>query len=801
MANNMEQQTLSPTTALIQGIKIPMLVFASAFLVPFIVFYVLRTTPVGAAFAEDTLMHSVLNIIIIAFSLYTIRYYYKLYIKSPKACFLFSSLSIFVFTAIFSIHSAVMMSHGTSPEGQMLLDVTEYYSLFFSALFFIGMLLPFKEERGFLYDNRKKIYLGVTAALFAGMAGVLVSESAVGALYGAVDSISVLTAVILVTMALFLSFEFSKTRNPLFLYFIFGLIVMASSGYIPLFYAGGGLLWWYVHLAFPMGYTAIFIGFINYERGDLNFRLFFGGIPFYKKIGTKLALTIFMTGLIPLLSFGFLVFVAAQSSLAHPVFGGILSPATPLGDTESLRLLMFRLFLMISLLFVLSAFFSFYFAGKLVLPLKKLNEAAGKVAAGEIGAHVDIKTGDEIETLGDSFNIMATKLSMLYADMDEQIKEKTAELSRRVAETDALIVSRTRELSQERARLIASINSIPFGFLIANREGLVIMENAVLMKLFGLEEKKGIVIDDISKHLQKDLDLRARVEDCMKEQKVCEIKEILFGSKFLRGIIAPIVTGDDFGWAIGYVILFEDITEAKVLERSRDEFFAVASHELRTPLTAIRGNTAMLQDMLKDKDAYADTKDMLADIHEASVRLIAIVNDFLDVAGLEQGNVNVVMENARVDITLLIEHALRNLKDTAEKKGLGFRFNKPDHAIFVLGDNGRLTQVLVNIIGNAIKFSPGGFITIEISPEPEKKSVKVSVKDSGIGIATERQTLLFHKFQQAGEQILARDVTQGTGLGLYISKLLIERMGGTIGLLKSVPGEGSTFYFTVPIAK
>ena len=360
------------------------------------------------------------------------------------------------------------------------------------------------------------------------------------------------------------------------------------------------------------------------------------------------------------------------------------------------------------------------------------------------------------------------------------------------------VLKQTRELKEERARLIASINSIPFGFLLANKDGRVLLENAVLTKLFDLDDKKGIAIEDIGKHLGKDFDLLAQVDECMTEKKVCEMKEILFGSKFLRGIIAPIIAGDDLGGSIGYVLLFEDITETKVLERSRDEFFAVASHELRTPLTAIRGNTAMLQDMLNNKGVDADVKDMLSDIHEGSVRLINIVNDFLDVASLEQGNTN--MENTRFDISETIEHVLRDLKTATEKKSLAIRFKKPDNLPLVLGDKSRLGQVLTNLIGNAVKFSSKGDVTVEILLVPERKELKVLVTDCGIGISPERQALLFHKFQQAGEQVLARDITQGTGLGLYISRLLIEKMGGTMGLSKSAPGAGSTFYFTVPVA-
>src|SRR3989338_2487658 len=276
------------------------------------------------------------------------------------------------------------------------------------------------------------------------------------------------------------------------------------------------------------------------------------------------------------------------------------------------------------------------------------------------------------------------------------------------------------------------------------------------------------------------------------------MKEIILGAKVLRGIIAPIITGGGGTKTIGYVLLFEDVTEAKVLERSRDEFFSIASHELRTPLTAIRGNSEMINTLYKDKIVDRDMADMLSDIHEASVRLIDIVNDFLDVARLEQGNV--VVEKTPFDVAEPIERVFRDLRLSLEKKGLAFSFKKPQGLPLVLGDKGRLEQVVMNLLGNAIKFSSKGLVGIEIVIELEKNRLKILVSDTGMGMSPENQMLLFHKFQQAGEKILARDVTQGTGLGLYISKLLIDRMGGTMGLVKSAPGEGSTFYFTLPLA-
>ncbi len=381
-----------------------------------------------------------------------------------------------------------------------------------------------------------------------------------------------------------------------------------------------------------------------------------------------------------------------------------------------------------------------------------------------------------------------TKLAIL--NLLEDIEEEKEGVERKV-------VLRTRELEVERSRLLASINSLSFGFIIADLNHRILLKNNAMLELFGAESKEIISIENISSLFGKEFDIKGEAERCVKGGKVCEIKEIVFGKKFLRGIIAPIVMAHDHGEIIGYVFLLEDITEAKVMERSREEFFAVASHELRTPLTAIRGNAEMILDMYADKVTDKDMKEMLVDIDTSSVRLIEIVNDFLEVSRLEQGRIQIKKEV--FNISEVIERVIRNLEGSAKKRGLPLLYVVPKAPLTnVIADKNRVEQIMVNLISNAIKFTEKGSVSINVESIPN--FLKIQVIDTGIGISPHNQTLLFRKFQQAGEKILARDITQGTGLGLYISQLLVSSMGGTIALEKSTFGEGSTFTFTIPIA-
>lgn len=376
-------------------------------------------------------------------------------------------------------------------------------------------------------------------------------------------------------------------------------------------------------------------------------------------------------------------------------------------------------------------------------------------------------------------------------------KEKALELAliEEKKNVDLKVIERTKELKEERARLLSSINSIPFGFIIADSKNNIIMKNNAMMDIFHFDGNKNISLDDMVGFFDKDFNLKVKIEQCSKSQKVCELDEISLNDKIFRGIIAPIIITENND-NIGYVLLLEDITEEKILERSKDEFFAVASHELRTPLAAIRGNSSMLLDLpsehLKDKDA----NEMLLDINEASKRLIGIVNDFLDASRLEQGKIEIV--NNKFDLFETINKTVKSVEELASSKNLGVEFIQgEDKMLEINADKGKVEQILLNLIGNGIKFTKAGKIVVTTSVE--SNFVKISVSDTGPGISSKNETLLFRKFQPAGEHILTRDVTKSTGLGLYISRMLVSKMGGTIGLEKSVVGEGSTFFFTVPI--
>jgi len=328
-----------------------------------------------------------------------------------------------------------------------------------------------------------------------------------------------------------------------------------------------------------------------------------------------------------------------------------------------------------------------------------------------------------------------------------------------------------------------------------------LIKNLALDSILGLEDHAQVLLlgdmSGIEEILMKSgFDLRSAYQRTISEHVTTEFKDVTLGGKFLHIYIAPIISPIDGTTINGASVIVEDTTEAKLFEQGRDEFFSIASHELRTPLTAIRGNASMLIEYYGDKMLDQDMREMIDDMLISSERLIRIVNDFLDVSRLEQRRMQFNLEQC--DVNKIIREAMGELRDLATKQSLTIEFAEAPALPAILADTFRVKQVLTNLVGNAIHYTDAG--GINITAEVVGKMVKIKVRDSGVGISLQDSSLLFRKFQQVGDNILARKV-MSTGLGLYISKLMVESMGGVIALEESVPGKGSTFSFTLPVFK
>jgi len=388
----------------------------------------------------------------------------------------------------------------------------------------------------------------------------------------------------------------------------------------------------------------------------------------------------------------------------------------------------------------------------------------------------------------------STKQAML--NLLEDAKGLEDKLKEEKEGVEQKVVERTKQLVNEQARLMSSIRSLSLGFIMTNMAGKVVLINDPVKKILDTPSKPA-QFDDLVSLFGTTVDIKSLRNSTIEARGPVHVDSMQYKGKWIRLFMAPVITQDEKAEMIGLVILLEDVTEAKILERSRDEFFSIASHELRTPLTAIRGNTSMILDYYMDKLPDSEIKEMIQDIYESSVRLINIVNDFLNVSRLEQQRF--VYKKSVFNLVDLAREATKEYQTTGSRQNLSLTIaDPPDELPLVYADPDRIREIIINLIGNSMKFTEKGGITIGFSLT--SGFVQTTVTDTGRGIPLQNQSLLFHKFQQAGNSLFTRDATQGTGLGLYISKLMIEGMGGKIWLAKSEPDKGSSFAFTVPVA-
>lgn len=405
---------------------------------------------------------------------------------------------------------------------------------------------------------------------------------------------------------------------------------------------------------------------------------------------------------------------------------------------------------------------AFALSVRLLQPVRQLIDAAERVARGDFQRPVPALGWGELDHLGATFNAMAAKVKTFQEIQIDRIME-------------------------EKAKIDALVKNIPEGVLLASFDGSVLYVNATAARVLGVRspEKAAKVAE-----LLRTPELRKLVESVQTRAKRAEGATVQLpspdgGEPVFFAARALTVVRDRK--EVGILVLLRDITVERELERMKEEFFHAIVHDLRGPITVIDGIVHFMKRMqnLGEKE-----KTYVSLAEQAAKRLGALVTDILDIAKLESGTMTLVAAAARGDA--LIESVRTLYSVPAEGKGIALEL-APGSAGELSCDVRLVERVLMNLVGNAMKFTPsGGRITL--SAAAAGGDVEFAVKDTGPGIPADKLDAVFEKFKQ-----LDRDAAKraGYGLGLSICRKIVELHGGRIWVESKV-GEGSRFAFTIP---
>jgi signal transduction histidine kinase/CheY-like chemotaxis protein len=474
----------------------------------------------------------------------------------------------------------------------------------------------------------------------------------------------------------------------------------------------------------------------------------------------------------------------------------------------------------------------------MVAPIRKLRLGAERIGAGDLAHRIDVRTGDELEALGEEFNRTAARLQDSHRDLEQKVATRTEELSRSVAELQALgEVGQAVNSTLDLQTVLSTIVTHAVKLSRADAGTIYVYDPAA--EVFVPQANFGLS-DDLVAALR---DSRIRLGDtvvgrCATERHPVQIPDLerdqhyrlydlLRGGGFRALIGVPLLREDrvlgalvirrrDAGefpaavvrlletfaaqsvLAIQNARLFQEIQdqsrELEAASRHKSQFLANMSHELRTPLNAIIGVSEMLLEDARDF-GHDDQVEPLERILRAGRHLLALINEVLDLSKIEAGKVELEIESFAV--VPLVRDVASTLGPAAEKNGNRIDVRCADGLGTMCADETRIRQALLNLTSNAVKFTERGVVTIAAEREEAegREWIVFRVTDTGIGMMPEQLGRLFQDFTQADSSTTRK--YGGTGLGLAISRRFCRMMGGDI-TVHSEPGRGSTFTIRLP---
>lgn len=402
---------------------------------------------------------------------------------------------------------------------------------------------------------------------------------------------------------------------------------------------------------------------------------------------------------------------------------------------------------------------------RIVTPIRQVTGAARAIGRGEFNQEIQVTSSDEVGMLAEEFNSMRWNLK-----------------------------SAVEKLTEEEKKMTAIVNSIAEGLILVDPNNRILHINPAAERLLDLSQDN--IDKDITELIQNDELIQIEQSPSKNEDAnfVSEITLIHHDEKLvLRTIASPFL--DENGQTLGTVYLFDDITREKEIDQMKSDFISLVSHELRTPLTSIIGFVSFILDgkagAINDRQ-----RNSLARVHRQSKRLAALINDLLDISRIESGRIQ--MEQAPISILDIVTQRLEEIRPQADEKSIQLDLTAPESIPDILGDEARMGQVFTNLMGNAIKFTPNnGEVSVKV--EADGTLLHVEVIDTGPGIPPDERQKVFDKFYQLSD--ISTRQQGGSGLGLSISKSIVEAHGGKLWIDDGNQGKGSNFQFVLPLVR
>ena len=468
----------------------------------------------------------------------------------------------------------------------------------------------------------------------------------------------------------------------------------------------------------------------------------------------------------------------------------------------------------ITLVYIVAVIFSILFAFLLAYLARLSSQGTAKddrkkredgYSRAEHGFHDSIKelVAEEISEFVDSRQHRQMISNHLAGVFDRELVKRVSATTQELEKKYDVIIGvekqngeitrkKYKKVLEEKTETEAVIRSIAEGLVVVDAQGKVLMMNPAAERLLGISRKDKVgksLVDNLQDEQLVSL-LKSTPENTDKEIELTSQQDET--KKVLRASTA--VVENESGQTVGMVSVLSDITKQKEVDQLKSNFIANISHELRTPLVAIDKSISLL--LAKEGDELSATQDEFLSIAKRNLkRLTTLINDLLDLAKLEGKKMSLRTE--AVSVESVINECIDSLNIWANTKFISLKKNIQEGLPPVNIDPLRVGQVLTNLLGNAIKFTPNnGTITLEARFSAEREAIQVGVQDTGIGIAKEDLSKVFYKFYQTGERI-STDIS-GTGIGLSIAKEVVELHGGTIWA-ESEKGRGAKFIFTLPL--